>query len=678
MLHSVRTKLLTLVISIVVVTVVATTVIHAYLFRTHQAWSLQTGALAAGTALRTLLEHIYEREPSLSSEDTNDINHYCSEMVAVHPALAAIGVVDPAGKRLFGDIPNGITSFRDGVSLERVLMEGESQFTEARLDPNDEDAFSTVALIPIHDFLGRHAEVILVVLRADAIARDLGTLILVSLITGLLVAAVAAALGRWGTDLVVIYPLEKLLQTIREVTARGKETGGRVEIDRADEFGTLGQAFNDMLERLERSRAALTSNEKFLEAIVENIPILLEVQEATDLRFVRFNRAGEAMLDLRREDLLGRTPREVFPIEAATRYISRDQAILAAGVPVDVPEERVQTETLGERILYTRKIPILDEQRRPVYLLGISEDITERRHLEEIRRFGAFQAGIAEMSVSVLHNIGNAITAVTDDAEQILRGTEDLGRVAALLTADVERTTATLPIMDEQQANTSERELKRVVMRLLAVQREVARTIAQIQSEGLRERAERIGRSVRHIADIVRIQQSAALPSGGAAAFSLQRAVNDALVMQGESLTRHEVAISVNLDPSVDEITTYRNRLLQALINIFKNSYEAIRERQGEEPIAGLITITSKSVAEGRLELRITDNGIGIDSVHLQDIFRFGYSTKARGSGFGLHSVANFIQEQGGSIGVKSAGLNQGAEFIIELPVRQIRKEPID
>ncbi|CAK0766361.1 hypothetical protein CCP3SC15_3470001 [Gammaproteobacteria bacterium] len=426
---------------------------------------------------------------------------------------------------------------------------------------------------------------------------------------------------------------------------------------------------NDMLERLERSRAALANNEKFLETIIENIPILLEVQDANSLRFVRFNRAGEAMLDLRREELLGRTPQEVFPMEAAIRYIARDQAILAAGVPIDVPEERIQTKSLGERILYTRKIPIFDEKRRPTYLLGISEDVTERRHLEEIRRFGAFQAGIAEMSVSVLHNIGNAITAVTDDAEQILRGVEDLGKVAALLVADAERTAAAVPAADGQMGT-----LEGIVMRLLAVQREVARVIAQIRNEGLKERAERIGRNVRHIADIVRIQQSAALPGGGAAAFSLQRAVDDALVMQGENLARHEVAITVDLDPSVDEITTHRNRLLQALINVLKNSYEAIRERQKEEHIAGHITITSRPVSGGRLALCITDNGIGIDTEHLQHIFRFGYSTKTRGSGFGLHSVANFVQEQGGTIEARSAGLNQGAELIIELPLRGVRE----
>ena len=506
----------------------------------------------------------------------------------------------------------------------------------------------------------------IVALWADAVDSDLRMLILTSLLAGLIVTLIAAALGRWGADFVVMHPLQRLLQAIREVSARGEETGGRVAIDRADELGTLGHAFNDMLERLERSRAALTSNEKFLEAIVENIPILLGVQDAATLRFVRFNRAGEATLGLRREDLLGRTPHEIFPVEAATRYVARDRAILAAGVPVDVPEERVQTKTLGERILYTRKIPIFDAKRRPIYLLGLSEDITERRHIEDVRRFGAFQAGIAEMSVSVLHNIGNAVTAITDDAEQILRAARDLGRVAELLLADADRTSKLLPSPGDSPHN-----LPQVVARLLTVQREIARTI---QGDGIQERAARIERSVRHIADIVRIQQSAALPSGGSSSFSLQRLLDDALVMQGESLSRHEVTVTMNIDPKADEVTTYRNRLLQALINMIKNSYEAIRERQAEEPIAGHIVITSRAVSPERVELSIADNGIGIEQDRLQSIFRFGYSTKVRGSGFGLHSVANFVQEQGGHIEARSAGRNQGAELLIELPLRVVRE----
>lgn len=659
MFNSIRTKLLILITTIVLVTVSLTTLIHGYLFHSHQMWSLTTITLTAGMSLSALLENLNEQK--LKNDAKENLNNYCQRIKKIHPELATIGVIDAQGQKLFGEIPNGITElWQKNIDLNKIINAHQPQSFEIQIDNNSP---IKLTLIPVNNT----NYLVAVVLKNDAAINDLKILVIFSILTGLLVAIGSAFLGQWGMDLVVMRPLEKLLRAIREVTVRGAR-GERLDIGKTNELKILGDAFNDMLERLERSRLALLSNEKFLEAIVENIPILLSVQEARELRFVRFNRAGEAMLGLRRDELLGRTPYQIFPPEAANRYVARDQAILAAGVPVDVPEERIQTKSFGERIFYTQKIPIFDEQRRPLYLLGISEDITERRHVEEIRRFGAFQAGIAEMSVSVLHNIGNAITTVTDDAGQIRHSAEDLSKIAALLIADAERTTNLL------ETDKSSNELKNIAMRLLNVQREVARTIAQLQSDGLKEHAERIERNVCHIADIVRIQQSAALPGSGAAPFSLQRAIEDAMAIQGESLARHdEVNISLDIDTQVDEITTYRNRLLQALINILKNSYEAIRERQQFEQIEGQISITGRQVANGRVALHIMDNGIGIEPKRLHDIFRFGYSTKARGTGFGLHSVANFIQEQGGSIEVHSAGRNHGVELIIELPLRPLK-----
>ncbi len=55
--------------------------------------------------------------------------------------------------------------------------------------------------------------------------------------------------------------------------------------------------------------------------------------------------------------------------------------MLESGMLLDIPEETIQTAN-GERIFHTKKIPLNDEQGRPEYLLGISEDITERKRAE--------------------------------------------------------------------------------------------------------------------------------------------------------------------------------------------------------------------------------------------------------------------------------------------------------
>jgi PAS domain S-box-containing protein len=97
---------------------------------------------------------------------------------------------------------------------------------------------------------------------------------------------------------------------------------------------------------------------------------------AVELRFVRFNRAGEQLLGIDRAELLGRSDRDVFPAEQAESFVQRDREALASLEPVDVPSEPIISRTHGPRLLHTRKIAIRDASGVPRFLLGISEDIT--------------------------------------------------------------------------------------------------------------------------------------------------------------------------------------------------------------------------------------------------------------------------------------------------------------
>jgi PAS domain S-box-containing protein len=125
--------------------------------------------------------------------------------------------------------------------------------------------------------------------------------------------------------------------------------------------------------------------EAFLDSIVENIPNMVFVKDAEHLQFVRFNKAGEEMLGFSRQDLLGKNDYNFFPKEQAAFFTARDREVLAGGTVVDIPEERIDTRSQGTRILHTKKIPILGPDGSPRYLLGISEDITERRQIQAER-----------------------------------------------------------------------------------------------------------------------------------------------------------------------------------------------------------------------------------------------------------------------------------------------------
>lgn len=120
----------------------------------------------------------------------------------------------------------------------------------------------------------------------------------------------------------------------------------------------------------------------FLNSIVENIPNMIFVKEAKGLKFELFNKAGEELLGQKRKDLIGKSDYDFFPKKQADFFTEKDRDVLANKILLDIPEEPIDTKS-GKKILHTKKIPILNENGKPIYLLGISEDITERKKIEE-------------------------------------------------------------------------------------------------------------------------------------------------------------------------------------------------------------------------------------------------------------------------------------------------------
>jgi two-component system cell cycle sensor histidine kinase/response regulator CckA len=148
--------------------------------------------------------------------------------------------------------------------------------------------------------------------------------------------------------------------------------------------GVLG-TYEDITDR-KRAEEALRRSEKFLDSIVENIPDMIFVKDAGDLRFVRFNRAGERLLGRARDELVGKTDHDIHPKDEADFFTAKDREVLETALAIDIPEEDHSIGPLGHRTLHTKKIPILDDAGKPTYLLGISEDITDRKRAEEALR----------------------------------------------------------------------------------------------------------------------------------------------------------------------------------------------------------------------------------------------------------------------------------------------------
>jgi PAS domain S-box-containing protein len=124
-----------------------------------------------------------------------------------------------------------------------------------------------------------------------------------------------------------------------------------------------------------------TQYKNFLEAILENIPSMIFIKSAVDLKFLKINKAGEELLGFSREELLGKNDHDFFNKQEADFFSKIDQEVLDKGSMVDIPEEVINTPT-GERWLHTRKIPIYNRNGDPDFLIGVSEDITVERMLQ--------------------------------------------------------------------------------------------------------------------------------------------------------------------------------------------------------------------------------------------------------------------------------------------------------
>jgi PAS domain S-box-containing protein len=156
------------------------------------------------------------------------------------------------------------------------------------------------------------------------------------------------------------------------------------------EYATLWRtAFLDISDR-KLAEDEVRRSEVFVSSVLEHLPVMVFVKEAKDLRFVRLNKAGEDLLGYLGGELMGKNDYDFFPQDEADFFTAKDREVLASGRLLDIPQEPIQTRFGEVRHLHTKKIPIVGKDGRPQYLLGISEDITDHKRVEDALRLAKF------------------------------------------------------------------------------------------------------------------------------------------------------------------------------------------------------------------------------------------------------------------------------------------------
>src|SRR6266849_5894995 len=204
----------------------------------------------------------------------------------------------------------------------------------------------------------------------------------------------AAAQGREETRQPAVNPIERVLREgivvglanhtsliAKDGTERSIADSAAPIRNGAGELTGVVLVFRDTAEEREAERRLREAN-AFVDSILENLPNMVFVKEAGELRFKRFNRAGEELLGTPREQLIGKNDFDFFPKSQAEFFQAKDREVLQGKAVVDIPEEPIETPR-GQRWLHTKKVPLLDEEGRPTHLLGISEDITDRKEMAD-------------------------------------------------------------------------------------------------------------------------------------------------------------------------------------------------------------------------------------------------------------------------------------------------------
>lgn len=352
----------------------------------------------------------------------------------------------------------------------------------------------------------------------------------------------------------------------------------------------------------------------------------------------------------RRAEVLERIEREGSAIELESEWRRRDGTIIWI------------SETAHA---------VRDANGNVSYYEGTIWDITGRKSAEAERqqlhaRLVALsrQAGMAEVATGVLHNVGNVLNSVNVSADVIatrLRESElaSLTKVIAILREHSSDLTDYLTSHPQGQ----------MVPQFLG---ELVQCLNEEQS-AIQAEVTALARGIEHIKQIVSAQQSIAKGSNLLTAADPAALMDAALVMHGHSMERHSIEV-VRRYESVGEIPLDKHKVLQILINLVSNAKHAISAHGGGvKRITATIRRTDASPKQLKFEL--ADTGNGIRAENLTRIFSHGFTTKADGHGFGLHSAANAAREMGGSLSAVSAGDGMGATFILELPLHSVELE---
>lgn len=281
----------------------------------------------------------------------------------------------------------------------------------------------------------------------------------------------------------------------------------------------------------------------------------------------------------------------------------------AAGCICEVAA-RTSSERQGERFVKGRRyvasaFPLRDERGEVRQIVEVIRDVTQERETAAQLVQAAKLTGIGELAASVAHEVNNPIGII-------------IGKVRLLLSRRADELPG--PVIEELR---------------------------------------KIDEQANRVAGVTKALLGFSRPSTG----QLERVDVRAVVEESLSLTRGRldgIRLETVLPEDLPRVTGNTTGLQQVLVNVINNAIDAM-------PEGGSLRIAAGR-ADGRVELSVTDSGVGIEKENLPRIFDPFYTTKGpKGTGLGLAIARRIVRDHNGDLAVESE-VGKGTSFRITLP----------
>lgn len=287
-------------------------------------------------------------------------------------------------------------------------------------------------------------------------------------------------------------------------------------------------------------------------------------------------------------------------------------------------------------MLHTQKICIRGADGTTKYLLGISEDITDRKQaeLELVKAHDELEEKVEKRTVELNH----ANKAKSDF----------LASMSHELRTPLNSVIGFSQVLREQYFGTlNEKQLEYV--------------------NDIEDGGNHLLSLINDVLDLSKIE--AGKETLDLSTFNLSLLLKNSFVMIKEKCLIHNIALSADIPPGLEDaqITADERKIKQIVFNLLSNASKFT-------PDGGAITIVLRKIGEEHM-IVIKDTGIGIPLEFQQKIFedfyqiRSGLTSKTKGTGLGLALCKRLVTLHGGIIWVVSQGMNKGSAFCFSVPV---------